>query len=334
MNILITGASGYIGSHTLALLLEAGHEVTALDNLSNSSCDVIKTLEVISNKKINFIQGDILDTSLLNSIFKKNKIDCVIHFAALKSVEDSISDPITYYKNNITGSINLLNSMHLNQVKNIIFSSSATVYGKPSELPIDESHQINPTNPYGKTKAYIEEMLKDISISDSSWKIICLRYFNPVGSHPSGLIGESPKGIPSNLMPYISMVANGLVEHLNIYGDDYDTRDGTGVRDYIHVMDLAEGHLAAVNNILLKGDSFSTYNLGTGSGFSVKEIVEAYESASNKKILCKIKGRRHGDIASCYAKVEKAKNELNWVATKSLQDMCQSAWNFSNNYDK
>lgn len=328
MTILITGATGYIGSHMCAALIENDYEVVGLDNFSNSSLETAEIIKTFSEDRFNFYMGDILDSKALENIFNQHKIDCVIHFAGLKSVEESIRDPFNYYNNNINGSLNLISSMNKNKVKNIIFSSSATVYGTPNYLPVDEEHHINPINPYGKTKAYIEEMLKDLAKSDSDWNITSLRYFNPVGSHHSGLLGEMPNGTPSNLMPYISMVAGGEKDHLNIYGDDYNTPDGTGIRDYIHVMDLVDGHLAALIYNSSNKKSYNVFNLGTGTGYSVKEVVKIYEKVSNKKIKTKVIDRRRGDVPSCYAKVSKANNILGWTAKRTIEDMCQSAWQF------
>lgn len=328
MTILITGATGYIGSHMCAALIENDYEVVGLDNLSNSSSETAEVIKTFSEDKFNFYEGDILDLKLLDSIFNKHKIHCVIHFAGLKSVEESIRDPFIYYNNNINGSLNLINSMNKNKVKNIIFSSSATVYGVPNYLPVDEEHDINPINPYGKTKAYIEEILKDLANSDKGWTVTCLRYFNPVGSHHSGLLGEIPNEAPSNLMPYVSMVAEGEKEYLNIFGDDYDTPDGTGIRDYIHVMDLVDGHLSALIYNLSNKESHNIFNLGTGTGYSVKEVVKIYEKISSKKIKTKVIDRRPGDVSSCYAKVSKANNILGWSAKRTIEEMCASAWEF------
>jgi UDP-glucose 4-epimerase len=328
MTILITGATGYIGSHMCAALLENKYQVVGLDNLSNSNLETAEIIKTFSEDRFNFYKGDILDLKLLDSIFNRYKIDCVIHFAGLKSVEESTKDPFNYYNNNINGSLNLISSMIKNKVKNIIFSSSATVYGTPNYLPVDEEHNINPINPYGKTKAYIEEILKDLAKSDMGWSVTCLRYFNPVGAHHSGLLGEMPNETPSNLMPYVSMVAGGEKEHLNIYGDDYNTPDGTGIRDYIHVMDLVDGHLSALIYNLSNKESHNVFNLGTGTGYSVKEIVKIYEKISSKKIKTKVIGRRGGDVPSCYAKVSKANNLLGWSAKRTIEEMCQSAWEF------
>lgn len=329
MTILVTGASGYIGSHMCAALLENDYDIVGLDNFSNSSPQVVDVVKDLYHKKFEFHEGDILDKYFLESIFGKYDIECVIHFAALKSVEQSINNPDIYYKNNVNGTLNLIESMLKHGVKNIIFSSSATVYGNPQYLPIDESHNVEPINPYGRTKVYIEQILKDLSKSDINLSVTCLRYFNPVGSHPSNLLGELPIETPSNLMPYITMVANGKLNHLNIFGDDYNTPDGTGIRDYIHIMDLVEGHISALKYNLEHRKNFDIFNLGTGRGYSVKEVVETYEKVSSKKINIKIKERRKGDVAECYAKVEKANDSLGWDAKRSLEDMCRSAWEFS-----
>jgi UDP-glucose 4-epimerase len=331
MNILLTGAAGYIGSHVCLSLLELGHNVICLDNLSNSSINTIKKLEKLSGKKVNFFEGDLLDKSLLNSIFKEFNIKNVMHFAALKSVEESISNPLSYYKNNVNGTINLLECMESHEVRNIIFSSSATVYGTPAYLPIDENHKKNPINPYGKTKLHVEQILEDIANSSSKWKINCLRYFNPVGSHPSNILGDSPSGIPSNLMPYISMVANGKIGYLKVFGDDYKTHDGTGIRDYIHIMDLVDGHIAALENLKNQAESFEVFNLGTGQGFSVLDMLKMFEKICGKNLPYKIEGRRGGDVAECFACVDKVKNKINWQSKRSLKEMCQSAWDFQKN---
>jgi UDP-glucose 4-epimerase len=330
MAILVTGGAGYIGSHTVVLLIEAGYEVVVYDNFSNSNATSIKRVEQITNRKIPLIQGDIRDTDGLQKVFDSYDIEAVIHFAGLKAVGESVEKPLKYYDNNIVGTIKLCEVMAKNGCKSIIFSSSATVYGDPHTTPIKENFPTSATNPYGRSKLFIEEILKDLYISDNEWKIVLLRYFNPVGAHPSGTIGEDPSGIPNNLMPYITQVAIGKLECLNIFGDDYDTHDGTGVRDYIHVMDLANGHLKALQKL----DSFDqvmTINLGTGQGYSVLDMVKAFAKASNKDIPCTIAPRRAGDIAKCYADASYAKEILGWSATRNLQQMCEDSWKWQSN---
>jgi len=331
MNILLTGGMGYIGSHTAAVLAEAGHKVVLYDNLSNSKPTVLDRLELITEKRLDFIQGDVCDASVLEQALVAHHIDGVIHFAGLKAVGESVEKPIEYYENNVTGTISLLRAMHMANIKNIVFSSSATVYGHPQYLPLDEQHPTSATNPYGRSKLQIEEVLADVVKSDPEWRIACLRYFNPVGAHHSGLIGEDPNGIPNNLMPYIAQVASGKISHVKVFGDDYETKDGTGVRDYIHVMDLAEGHRAALN-FLVKHTGWHAINLGTGTGYSVFEIIKAFEAASGKSVPYKIVPRRAGDIAACFAKVDGAHKQLDWCAERSLEEMCESSWNFQN-YD-
>ena len=330
MNILLTGGAGYIGSHTAVALFEAGYQVILLDNFCNSNKAVIGQLEKILGKEITCIEGDVRDTALVVKILQKYGINAVIHFAGLKAVSESVKDPVEYYANNVQGAISLLAAMKACQIKTLIFSSSATVYGDPQYLPIDELHPLSATNPYGRTKIHIEEMLTDLSRSDKDWRIICLRYFNPVGAHQSGLIGESPVNIPNNLMPYIAQVADGVLPYLNVFGDDYHTLDGTGVRDYIHVMDLAEGHLAALHYSLAHV-GIEVFNLGTGKGASVYEVLNKYQAVLNKKIEYLVQERRSGDIASCYAKVDKAKEYLDWVCTRDLTEMCQSSWVWQSN---
>jgi len=330
VNILLTGGAGYVGSHTAVVLSQAGHEVVLLDNFCNSNPSVLERLENILGKALPCIEADVRDTDVVEKVFRKYKIDAVIHFAGLKAVGESTEKPIEYYANNVQGTISLLEAMKLANVKTLVFSSSATVYGEPQYLPIDEDHPTSATNAYGRSKLHIEEMLKDVANSDAKWKIICLRYFNPVGAHASGLIGEDPNSLPNNLMPYISQVAAGKLPYLNIYGNDYPTPDGTGVRDYIHVVDLAEGHLAALD-YLKNLTSWIAINLGTGFGVSVMEIIHGYQKVLDGQISSKVIGRRAGDIASCYAKVDRAKNLLNWVAKRNLLDMCSSAWAFEKN---
>ena len=329
MKILVTGGTGYIGSHTCVELLNNGYEVVIIDNLSNSKENVISYIEKITNKKVKFYKGDVRDTNLLNNIFKENKIEAVIHFAGLKAVGESVKKPLLYYQNNIDSTLVLCEVMEEFNVKKIIFSSSATVYGNPEKLPITEDMKVgNTTNPYGTSKLYIEGILKDLYVSDNSWSIILLRYFNPIGAHESGLLGEDPNGIPNNLMPYIVKVATGELKCLSVYGDDYDTKDGTGIRDYIHVVDLARGHVKALNK-LLKVCGVNIYNLGTGNGYSVLDIVNTFEKVNGVKVNYKIVGRRDGDIASCYADSSKAYKELGWMSEHTLEDMVSSAYNYA-----
>ncbi len=330
MSILITGGLGYIGSHTAVELINEGYEVVVLDNLSNSSEGVVEKIKEITNCDFVFYKGDVQDKDLLRKIFTENKIESVIHFAGLKSVEDSIKDPIKYYLNNVVATLSLFEVMKEVGVKNLIFSSSATVYGKPESLPLFETSIVgsNITNPYGQTKYIIEQVLKDLVNSDDGFKITILRYFNPIGAHESGVIGEDNfTNTSSNLMPHLTGVASGRFEKLNIFGDDFDTPDGSAIRDYIHVVDLAKGHISALKNSLEnKSDTLSIYNLGTGKGTSVLELVNAFEKSTGVKVKCEIKGRRSGDIASCYADVSKAEKELNWKALKSIEDACVDAW--------
>lgn len=325
MNILLTGGTGYIGSHAAVVLVEAGHNVILFDNLSNSHSNVVDRLSMITNQSIPFIEGDVRDTFMLSKILKDYGIEAVMHFAGLKAVGESVEKPIEYFNNNVGGTISLLEAMHENRVKRLVFSSSATVYGEPQYLPIDENHPTSAINPYGRTKLHIEGILEDLVYSDTDWKIACLRYFNPVGAHESGLIGEDPAGIPNNLMPIIAMVAAGKLKYLNIFGNDYATTDGTGVRDYIHVIDLVLGHLSALN-FLNHNNGCHFFNLGTGKGFTVFEMVKAFERVSNRKINYKISPRRGGDVASYCADVSKAKHELLWEARFDLNKMCESGW--------
>lgn len=325
MKILVTGGTGYIGSHTCIELIKAGHSVVVVDNLSNSKHESLKRVEHITGQKIPFYQKDLLDLAALELIFSAYDFDAVIHFAGLKAVGESVDIPLTYYQNNITGTLTLCEAMASHGVRNLIFSSSATVYGDPATVPITEDFPVSATNPYGRTKLMIEEILQDLQASDPAWNIVLLRYFNPVGAHESGSIGEDPNGIPNNLLPYISQVAVGKLTKLDIFGDDYATSDGTGVRDYIHVVDLAKGHVKALN-ILPKDPGAVIYNLGTGQGYSVLEMVAAFTKASDKEIPYRIADRRTGDIASCYANPTKAANELGWSATLDLHRMCVDAW--------
>lgn len=332
MNILVTGGAGYIGSHTCVEVLNEGHNVIIVDNLTNSSSDVIDKIKKITNKDVTFYNSDLRDKSSLQKIFNENKIDMVIHFAGFKAVGESVLQPLKYYHNNIVSTLVLCEVMNEYNVKKLIFSSSATVYGNPKFLPIKEDAQLKTTNPYGSSKLIIENILKDLYASDNQWGIVLLRYFNPVGAHISGLIGENPKGIPNNLMPYIAQVAVGKLKCLSVFGNDYNTHDGTGVRDYIHVVDLANGHLKAMNKIK-NNCGIYTYNLGTGKGYSVLDLVNSFERVNNIKINYKIVGRRPGDIDCCYADSTKAEKELGWVAKKNIDDICRDTWNFINNGD-
>ena len=327
MKILLTGGTGYIGSHTATVLAEAGHQVVLYDNLSNSSADVVDRLEEITGQRMPFVKGDVRDVALMTDTLKAHAIDSVIHFAGLKAVGESVEKPIEYYGNNVQGTINLLEAMRDARVKTLVFSSSATVYGEPQYLPLDEAHPTSATNPYGRSKLQIEEILADVAISDPEWRITCLRYFNPVGAHDSGLIGEDPNDIPNNLMPFVAQVAVGKLPRLNVFGDDYPTPDGTGVRDYIHVMDLAEGHLAALE-YLRSATGWHAINLGTGQGYSVLDMVKAFERSCGREVPYAITGRRPGDIATCYALPEKARKTLGWQARRGLEEMCDSTWNF------
>ncbi|MDQ7084864.1 MAG: UDP-glucose 4-epimerase GalE [Sulfurovum sp.] len=330
MAILVTGGAGYIGSHTVILLKEMGHDIVIFDNLSNASKEAIVRVERIVGESIPFIEGDIRNKDELSSVFEHYKIDAVMHFAGLKAVGESVSKPLKYYDNNIVGTITLCEVMAKYQCKSIVFSSSATVYGDPHTSPIKENFPTSATNPYGRSKLFIEEILRDLYISDNSWNIVLLRYFNPVGAHPSGTIGEDPLGLPNNLMPYIAQTAVGKLATLHIFGDDYDTIDGTGVRDYIHVMDLAQGHVKAIEKI----SSFTevmTINLGTGNGYSVLEMVENFEKASGRKVPYTITPRRAGDIATCYADPSYAKEILDWEAKRDVYTMCEDSWRWQSN---
>jgi len=331
MKIMVTGASGYIGSHTCVELLNEGYDIAAVDNFSNSNKEPIARIKSITGRDFNFYEEDICNEKALYDIFNNEHIDVVIHFAGLKSIGESLAKPLEYYTNNITGTLTLCNVMNKCNCKNIIFSSSAAVYGSPAFVPITEKCPTGIcTNPYGRTKLMMEQILNDLYVSDSSWNIIMLRYFNPIGAHKSGLIGEDPKGIPNNLLPYISQVAIGKLDYLNIFGDDYDTPDGTGVRDYIHVVDLARGHVKAVEKLKCNKGA-EIYNLGTGKGYSVLEVVKAFEKACGHSIKYQIKPRRAGDIASCYCNPYKAKKYLNWTAEYDIDQMCQDAWRWQQN---
>lgn len=328
MNILLTGGAGYIGSHIAFTLANAGHKFIIIDNLSNTDRKNIDGLAKILGEKISFFKGDIRDINLVDNIIRQNRIDCVIHCAGLKSVSESKDNPLDYYSNNLYGSLALMEAMGKNNVKRLIYSSSATVYGTPKYLPIDELHPKSPTNPYGSSKLYVEDILTDIVSSDPLWKIIALRYFNPIGVHPSGLLGEHSVNPPSNLMPYIVRVGMGLYSHVKIFGIDYDTHDGTGIRDYIDIMDLAAGHLAALES-LEKSDGFEAINLGTGRGLSVLELIKFYSNISGSKIETKKYARRTGDVDICFASPEKASNLLGWRAMRTIEDSCISLVNWS-----
>ena len=325
MAILVAGGAGYIGSHTCVELLNAGYDVVVVDNLVNSSRESVARVEELTGKKISFYEEDLLNEKAIDAIFEKENIDSVIHFAALKAVGESCQIPLRYFDNNLTGTLNLLKVMEKHGVKSIVFSSSATVYGKPESVPIREDFPLSVSNPYGRTKLIIEDMLRDIYKSDNEWDIALLRYFNPIGAHESGMIGENPHGIPNNLLPYVAKVAAGQLECVNVFGDDYDTPDGTGVRDYIHVVDLATGHIKALEK-LVTHPGLVTYNLGTGVGYSVLDIIKNFEKACGKEIPYKITPRRPGDIDMCYADPTKAKEELGWEATRSIDKMCEDAW--------
>ncbi len=327
MSILVTGGAGFIGSHTCVELLNAGYEVVVVDNLYNASEKALERVEQITGKKVTFYEADILDRDALNAIFDKEQVESVIHFAGYKAVGESVRKPIEYYYNNITGTLILCDVMRKHNVKNIVFSSSATVYGDPAFIPItEECPKGKITNPYGQTKGMLEQVLTDIYVSDPEWKVVLLRYFNPIGAHKSGLIGEDPKGIPNNLVPYVAQVAIGKLKCLGVFGNDYDTPDGTGVRDYIHVVDLAKGHVAAIKKVEETEPGVLIYNLGTGKGYSVLDVVHAFEKACGKEIPYEIKPRRAGDIATCYADPTKAKNELGWVAQYGIEEMCEDSW--------
>ncbi len=327
MKILVTGGMGYIGSHTCVELLKAGHDVLVYDNLSNSNTVVGDRVAQITGKQVAFIEGDIRDRAAMEAAFASNAIDAVIHFAGLKAVGESVAQPLRYYDNNVYGSLVLFETMAKFGVKTVVFSSSATVYGDPASVPIAEDFPLSATNPYGRSKLMIEDMLRDLSVADPSWRIALLRYFNPVGAHESGLIGEEPTGIPNNLVPYIAQVADGRREFLSVYGGDYPTPDGTGMRDYIHVVDLAIGHVKTLTK-LATGPGVVTYNLGTGRGNSVLEMVRAFEQACGKSIPYKIVDRRPGDIAKCYADPVRAQTELDWKAERDVAQMCADAWRY------
>ena len=328
MSILLPGGAGFIGSHTAVELLNAGKEVIIIDNFSNSKPEVLEAIKKITGKDFKFYNIDYMDREKLEKVFEENEIEAVLNFAGYKAVGESVKEPIKYYTNNISGALVLLDTMKKYNVKKFIFSSSATVYGEPEKMPITEEFKTGgTTNPYGTTKLFIEQILKDIYTSDNTWDICILRYFNPIGAHESGLLGEDPQGIPNNLMPYIVRVAAGELKELSVFGNDYKTHDGTGVRDYIHVVDLAKGHVLALNKLEKEGQGLYIYNLGTGTGYSVLDIVKAFEKATGVKVPYKIAPRRPGDIAMCYADPTKAYEELGWKATKTLEDMCRDSWN-------
>lgn len=333
MDVLVTGGAGYIGSHTCLELLDAGHQVYVVDNLSNSSAESIKRVEKLCGKTVNFFQVDLLDRKGLAAVFENIRVDAVIHFAALKAVGESVEKPLEYYQNNVTGTLNLCFELKKHEIRNFVFSSSATVYGTPKSLPLTESADTpidEITNPYGRTKLVLEYLIRDFQVADPKLNVALLRYFNPVGAHSSGELGEDPNGIPNNLLPYVSQVAVGKLKQLNVFGGDYETPDGTGVRDYIHVVDLAVGHVAALKK-LAKNAGVVTYNLGTGKGYSVLEVIAAFEKASGKPIPYEIVHRRAGDIAACYADPALAEAELGWKATRDIDQMCADGWNWQFN---
>ncbi|HDR7367089.1 UDP-glucose 4-epimerase GalE [Bacillus toyonensis] len=330
MAILVTGGAGYIGSHTCVELLNSGYEIIVVDNLSNSSVESINRVKEITGKQFKFYNEDVLNREALDKIFEENIIDAVVHFAGFKAVGESVAIPLTYYHNNITSTLVLCQVMKQHNVKKMIFSSSATVYGIPETSPITEKFPLSATNPYGQTKLIIEHIMRDVAFADAQWSIALLRYFNPFGAHESGRIGEDPNGIPNNLMPYVTQVAVGKLKKLNVFGNDYATKDGTGVRDYIHVVDLANGHVKALEKVL-HTTGVAAYNLGTGTGYSVLEMVEAFEKVSGKKVPYKITERRPGDVAVCFADASKAKRELGWEATRELEEMCTDSWRWQLN---
>ncbi len=331
MKILVTGGAGYIGSHTTIELLNAGYEVVILDNLYNANEKVLDVIYEVTGKKPVFYKVDLLDYDAVNQCFEENKFDAVIHFAGLKAVGESCQIPIRYYHNNITGTLNLVDIMEKHNVFNLVFSSSATVYGMPKTVPITEDFPLSTTNPYGSTKLMIENILTDVFKANEKWSVTLLRYFNPIGAHKSGKLGEDPKGIPNNLLPYVAQVAVGKLEYIHVFGNDYPTVDGTGVRDYIHVVDLALGHLKALEHMTnLPG--VHIFNLGTGNGYSVLQVIAAFEKACGKKLPYKIEARRPGDIAECYANAEKAKKELDWVATRGIDEMCEDSWRWQSTH--
>ncbi|NIJ36425.1 UDP-glucose 4-epimerase [Sphingopyxis panaciterrae] len=328
MKVLLTGGAGYIGSHVAVSLAAAGHDIVCFDNLSNSRAAVIEHVEAITGQPVPLVVGDIRDRDAVRGAITDHGANAVIHFAGLKAVGESVADPMKYYDNNVRGTLSLIEAMVDCDVRTLVFSSSATVYGEPQYLPLDEAHPTAVTNPYGRTKLMIEEMLSDIAAADPAWRIAVLRYFNPVGAHDSGLIGEDPNGVPNNLMPFISRVAAGRLPELAVFGDDYATPDGTGVRDYIHVDDLAEGHVAALDRIRAQDDALSVWNLGTGQGYSVLDMISAFERINNVRVPHRVGPRRPGDVASCYASPDRARDELGWEAKRDLDAMCASTWRF------
>jgi UDP-glucose 4-epimerase len=330
MSILVTGGAGYIGTHTCVELLNAGYEIIVVDNFSNSKPEALHRVRIITRRDFKVYEADLLNKEAIDQIFRENQIDAVIHFAGLKAVGESVTLPLWYYHNNIMGTIRLCEVMENYGIKKLVFSSSATVYGMPESVPISERFALGATNPYGRTKQMIEEILRDLHVSDPEWSIALLRYFNPIGAHESGRIGEDPNGIPNNLLPYIAQVAVGKLGELKVFGNDYPTQDGTGVRDYIHVVDLALGHLKALHKVF-ESPGVEAYNLGTGKGYSVLEIVNAFEKASGRKIPYHIVGRRPGDIGVCYADPAKASNELGWIAKRGIEEMCEDAWQWQLN---
>jgi UDP-glucose 4-epimerase len=329
MSVLITGGTGYIGSHTCVDFIQKGKEIVILDNLSNSKAEVVDHIETITGIRPKFYEIDLLDREGVKKVFDENDIDTVIHFAGLKAVGESVAMPIEYYHNNITGTLNLIYEMRDHDCFKLVFSSSATVYGKPASVPIKEDFPLSTTNPYGTTKLFIEQILQDLCVADKRFSVVLLRYFNPIGAHESGLIGDNPNGIPNNLMPYVTRVAKGILPHLNVFGNDYETHDGTGVRDFIHVLDLAAGHYAALK--ALEKEGASVYNLGTGNGYSVLDMVHTFERVNGMKIPYQITDRRPGDIGECYADASKAFEEIGWKAERGLEEMCRSAWIFESN---
>lgn len=331
MTVLVTGGLAYIGSHTCVEILKTGERLVVLDNLSNSKIETKDKIEKISGKSFKLYIADLLDKDSLDKVFSENKIDAVVHFAGLKAVGESVEKPLMYYMNNITGTLNLLEAMKKYEVKKLVFSSSATVYGNPKKVPITEDMPLSTTNPYGTTKLMIEQILQDICVADKNFKVVILRYFNPIGAHESGIIGEDPNGIPNNLMPYICRVASGKLKELSVFGCDYDTHDGTGVRDYIHVVDLVKGHIKALERLDKNDCGAFVYNLGTGTGYSVLDMVKTFEKVNGVEVKYKIVERRSGDIAKCFADATKAEKELGWKAEKTLEDMVGSAWNYEKN---
>ena len=330
-HVLVTGGAGFVGSHTCVELLNTGHSIVVLDNLSNSSTKSLDAVRRITNRTLDFVEGDLRDANCLDQLFEANHFDAVIHFGGLKAVGESVEKPMLYYENNVIGTVNLINAMKAHSVKTLVFSSSATVYGDPARIPATEDLPTSATNPYGRSKLVIEEILRDLHASDPEWRISMLRYFNPVGAHVSGELGEDPRGTPNNLLPYIAQVAVGHLPHLRIFGDDYATRDGTGVRDYIHVVDLARGHIAALQ-FLADRPQLAVHNLGTGRGSSVLEALRAFEEASGRTIPYRVVARRPGDIAECYADTTKARRELGWAAQFDLNDMCRDAWRWQSRH--